>query len=160
MKDKRKPSIRQAFKKRRTESRVVVLDRQLLDSRAYADLDGNSSKALIRFMCKRQVQISPAAGKRPKTVVILNNGQITYSYDEAEKHGYSRGTFVKVIDALIDHGFIDIAESGAGLFRSATFYALSDRWQKWGTPDFVALPRKKRTGQIGFKPGHLPFKKT
>lgn len=159
MEDKKKPSVRQASNKRRTESKVVVLDRLLIDSWAYADLSGNAAKVLLRFMCKRQVQVSPAAGKRPKRTVILNNGKITYSYDEAEKHGYSRGTFARIIDSLVDHGFIDIAESGAGLFRSATYYALSERWQKWNTPDFVESPRKKRTGQIGFKLGHPSYKK-
>ncbi len=159
MEDKKKLSVLQASNKRRTESKVIVLNRSLLNSTSYADLSGNDAKVLIQFMCKRQVQISPAAGKRLKRIVIVNNGQITYSYDEAESQGYSRGTFAKIIDSLVDHGFIDIAESGAGLFRSSTLYALSDRWQLWGTPVFVKSPRKKRIGQIGFKRGHPSYKK-
>ena len=83
-----------------------------------------------------------------------NNGEIQFSYKEAqEKFGISSGKFTRAIDELIRVGLIDIAHSGFGLHKDVTLYAISERWQQYGTDDFKIQVRKKCTG-LGFRKGN------
>jgi len=66
--------------------------------------------------------------------------------------------FRRAVDALIERGFIDVAASGAGYRRLATLYAISDRWQAWGTPDFKRA-RRPRTANPGFQRGNSLWRK-
>ena len=65
---------------------------------------------------------------------IKNNGKITFCYSETEKYCIPRGTFKQCIRKLIDVGFIDIAE--ASWQGKPTYYSISERWEKYGTPDY------------------------
>ena len=59
----------------------------------------------------------------------------------------------------IEYGFIDVAETSAGLHPAPTLYAISERWRAYGTPEFVPRlrPVKHRfNGHIGLQKGH-PF---
>ena len=108
-------------------------------------------------MPKRRIKKHRSRFKRQDRIEILNNGQLVYTYDEAEKRRITRPAFVRALDDLIEHGFLEITQSGAGMFRSTTFYALAERWKVWGTDAFVAKPRPKRKGQMGFRKGHPPY---
>jgi hypothetical protein len=87
---------------------------------------------------------------------IANNGEIVFTYKEAkEKYGISYGAFRDAIDELRDKGFVDIAESGAGLYKSANLYAISDRWRLYGTPEYEKpKPRPKGPMNRGFQKGN------
>lgn len=139
---------------RERTSRVVVIEKRLIESQAYRELSGKAPQVLMDFMAKRQLEKKPGRDSRREEWRIINNGKITYTYEEAETWGMSRPTFVRALDNLIDHGFIDIAQTGAGLYKLCTLYALSERWKNWGTSAFVAKPRPKRKGQMGFRKGH------
>jgi len=78
--------------------------------------------------------------------MILNNGQIQYSYKEAIERGITRPAFARALDTLIQRGFIDIAKQGSGgKHRDASLYSISERWRKWGRADFdPGKPRIKR----------------
>jgi hypothetical protein len=133
---------------------VVVIEKRLIESQAYRRLSGKAPQVLTDFLGKRQLKKKRGRDSRREEWVITNNGNITYTYEEAQKRGMSRPAFVRALDNLIDHGFLDIAQTGAGLFKSCTLYALSERWKSWGTSEFVAKPRPKRKGQMGFHKGH------
>lgn len=134
-----------------------MLERAMIESSAFRVLSGTGIKVLLDFLGKRKIEKKRDKVKRKDRVVILNNGQLVYTYDEAKRRGITRPAFARALDDLIEHGFLDVAQSGAGLFRSATLYALSDRWKSWGTDAFVHKSRPKGRRHPGFKKGHPPY---
>ena len=86
---------------------------------------------------------------------ITNNGEIQFTYTEAlEKWGIKDGKFTRAIDELIRVGLIDIAKAGFGLHKDVSLYAISNRWEKFGTDEFVVKKRQKRKQQLGFTKGN------
>ena len=78
--------------------------------------------------------------------IIENNGEIVFTYAEAEKQGIGRREFRNAIDQLVDKGFLDITHQGSGGHKGDTSkYALSERWKDYGTKEFqpTRTPRKK-----------------
>jgi hypothetical protein len=85
-------------------------------------------------------------------LVILNNGKIEFTYKEAKaRWGMSEGVFREARDRLIEVGLIDIAGSGAGLFKVKNLYAISDRWEAYGTDEFRCVERPKANRHIGYQ---------
>lgn len=129
----------------RTKSTVVVVNRKLLESTAYHDLDGKAAKTLMWFLAKRQ--FARIKGSDRQAWMQTNNGEILFTYKEAsEKHGYSPQVFSRLLGELVSKGFIDIATPGIGVAKAATKYALSRRWQTYGTDEFNVVKRVKRIG--------------
>lgn len=136
-------------------SPFVVFEKRLLKSKAYRSLRTPTSYFVFGiFMTKRQMTQVGRSGKR--LWVITNNGEIKFTYKEAkEKYGVSYGAFRQAIDELRDKGFIDVAESGAGLYKSANLYSISDRWKLYGTPEYEKpKPRPKGPINKGFQKGN------
>lgn len=93
--------------------------------------------------------------RREKEWIIANNGEIQFSYLEAEKkYGIKAGRFTRAIDELMRVGFIDIAKTGFGLQKDVTSYAISNRWEKFGTDEFIVVRRPKRKQRLGFAKGN------
>jgi hypothetical protein len=99
--------------------------------------------------------VNPKKG-REKDFFIANNGKIVFTYAEAKKElGMPSSTFMKSIDKLIEVGLIDVIHAGSGgrspdgLHGDVGLYAISERWKKYGTPDFEVKTRQKddRTGR-------------
>ncbi|MFC1739443.1 hypothetical protein ACFL1G_10400 [Planctomycetota bacterium] len=132
----------------------IWLKRRLILSEAFRALKTSSSHVVLMiFMSKRDMQ-EAGLGKR-KEWIIQNNGEITFTYKEAEqKYGISNSRFTKALDELIDKGFIDIAAPGVGVYKLSTLYSISERWKDYGTPDFVKKERKKGTINRGFQIGN------
>jgi len=138
-------------------SDIIVVSRELLKSEVFRQLNGTAKTVLFDFLMKRRIGKAyvPKSGRK-KVRDILNNGEIEYCYSEAEKRGIPRSSFMRAIDALIKYGFIDIARSGnGGIKGDKNQYAMSDRWEKFGTDVFIPTVRPKdiRRGR-GFKPGN------
>jgi hypothetical protein len=130
---------------------TVAVEKKLLKSPAYRRLSGTAKTVLTDFMMKKRVKKHNARWE------IINNGEIQYTYTEAEQNGISRRAFSRAIDALIESGFLDITETGAGVCRLPTKYAISDRWKNWGSDSFVTRSRSKRRrwkATHGFQKGH------
>jgi len=89
-----------------------------------------------------------------KELVITNNGRIIFTHAEARELGFkSSQTFHKVIRELVEEkGFIDIAEYGNWYQKEPTKFAISNRWKRYGTPEYetIQIPRILPKG-IGFK---------
>ncbi|MBW2709179.1 MAG: hypothetical protein JRD04_07860 [Deltaproteobacteria bacterium] len=94
--------------------------------------------------------------------MILNNGELEYTYSEAEKRGLPRATFMRAIDTLIEHGFLDISHSGGGGKKGdKSLYAISDRWLLFGTENFIPAKRSKDNRQgRGFQKGNVYGRKS
>lgn len=139
----------------KNRSKVVVLEQRLLKSKAYRSLRTPTAYFVLGiFWTKRQIGKVGRKGK--EQTVILNNGEITFTYKEAkEKYCISSGAFRDAIDELRDKGFIDIAATGMGVHKVTTFFSISDRWKLCGTPEYEpAKPRPKKPINRGFQKGN------
>ncbi len=123
-----------------------------MKSDVFRSLSGTAKNVYFDFLMKCRVKGRKAKAGRKTEREILNNGEIEYTYSEAEKKGIPRSTFMACLDMLTEKGFIDIAHSGAGGKKGdKSLYAISDRWIAWGTEDFVEASRPKDTrGGRGF----------
>jgi len=131
----------------------MFVSRTLITSPAFLDLrTATACQVFLIFLAKCQWEkVQNRPGRRDKEYVLVNNGEIQFTYLEAKKKwGISDKRFVKALDDLIRVGLIDIAKTGLGLKKDVTLYAMSDRWEKFGTDEFVVRQRPKRTQQIGF----------
>ena len=128
----------------------IVIDADLVLSRAFLKLTGIAPQVLLLFLRRRRLVKLGRAGK--EKWVIENNREIVFPYAEAEnKFGITRPRFLRAIDQLVEHGFIDIAHPGGGMMKDVSKYAISTRWQNYGTNKFIQKHRNKDTRGLGFK---------
>ncbi|EKD97180.1 MAG: hypothetical protein ACD_23C01023G0004 [uncultured bacterium] len=106
-----------------------------LDSIAYQQLTGNAAKALPYF---RRIH-----GILQKKLGDNFNGIFDLTYSEAEKFGFARRTFSRIITELIEKGFLDIIVQGGkrSCGMSNSKYRMSERWRGYGTRGFMKRPR-------------------
>jgi len=91
---------------------------------------------------------------------ILNNGELVFTYEEAKRlYGITAGRFTRAIEELVEKGFLDISETGMGLYKMATHYGISDRWRDYGTPSFRQVHRPERSIKCGFRKGNRLWQK-
>ena len=129
--------------------RGVYLEPDWIDSKAFTALNGTAVKVFIWFMRRRQMAKVGRKGK--EQWIVTNNGEIVFTYDEAEKKfGLTRSRFNRAIDELIAKGFIDITHHGGGMMGDCTLYSISERWRFYGTDKFVYKTRPKDTRKLGF----------
>jgi hypothetical protein len=140
-----------------TQSDTFHVERKLVTSKAFLSLKTPSAhKVFMIFYLKRQMK-DLGRGKRGKKEnwVCVNNGDLVFTYKEAEGYGMSAGQFSRAIDDLREKGFLDINESGSGVYRYTNKYFLSERWRKYGTPEYEKpKPRKKGPIIQGFQKGN------
>lgn len=106
-----------------------------LSSVAYQELSGNAAKALPYF---RRIH-----GILQKKSGDKFNGIFDFTYSEAEKFGFARRTFSRVITELIEKGFIDLVVQGGkrGCGMTNSKYKQSERWREYGTGAFMKRSR-------------------
>ena len=139
---------------KRTNSHGVYVESDLINSKAFQSLNGKAVRFYLAFLQRRRF-VDKKVGKR-KRKVCTNKDEIVFTYAEGEGMGFPKSTFKRLQECLIDRGFLDIVETGAGFARIPNVYSLSERWQKYGTPDFVTSTSPRR-GMVGFKKGHAPY---
>ena len=139
---------------KRTNSHGVYVESDLINSKAFQSLNGKAVRFYLAFLQRRRF-VDKKVGKR-KRKVCTNKDEIVFTYAEGEGMGFPKSTFKRLQECLIDRGFLDIVETGAGFARIPHVYSLSERWQKYGTPDFVTSTSPRR-GMVGFKKGHAPY---
>jgi hypothetical protein len=127
-----------------------LLSRDMLKSPVFRSLNRVAMLVLLDFYSKTRGKYVKMAGGL-KVWMYLNNGELQYSYKTALENGISRRDFARAIDALVSHGFLDIAHQGSGgRIRDASLYAVSERWRKWGKSEFdpgQARPKDTRKGR-------------
>ena len=126
------------------------ISNEILRSTAWIDLGGKAPQVFMLFLTKRKSQKIPKDIKKAQEKAKWyadhppeNEKNISLTYKEAERLGITKRAFTYSLDALIDHGFIDIVVHGGGLEHMSTRYGLSDRWKKWDAPDFECHTRTK-----------------
>ena len=142
-------------------SDIIVIERELLKSKAFRSLSGTAKNVYFDFRMKCKVKNRKIKSTRKHERIILNNGEIEYCYSEAEKKGIQRSTFMNCLDAIIENGFIDVTHSGSGGKKGdKSLYAISERWRAWKTDDFIKAfrPKDNRNGR-GFRSGNDHWKR-
>ena len=136
--------------------------KEMFESEAYRSIrTATALKILTRFYLKRQFENINGNHKKKKYKPVLdkdgedkikNNGKIEFTYSEAKRWlGITDKTFTRSIDELLRTGFIDITKADFGIDRTKTQYAISKRWEKFNTPDFVETKRPERPFKVGFQ---------
>lgn len=107
----------------------VALTYEIIDGRAFKKLNGAAMKAFI--LCLRKVRTFNPHDRY--------SYQFTLTYAEAQKSGLWASAFDRGIKELHKFGFIEIVHRGGMRFqgKSRTTYRLSQRYQKYGTAEFV-----------------------
>ena len=132
-------------------SNGMFIPRRMHRNPAFRKLNASSIFVLFEFLYRRKVTQVPTKEGRGKEWIISNNGEIFFTYDEAENNfGIPRSTFRRAIDQLVDLGFIDITHHGGGMMKDASKYAISERWKEYGKKEFLKKPRPKDTRGLGF----------
>jgi hypothetical protein len=110
----------------------VALPWDMLNSKAYKELQPSAAKALPYFLGK--VKLNPKDYQR-------YNQDFSFCYKEAIKYGFATTTFYRIICELMSKGFIDGYDKG-GLksdCHSYNLFKLSRRWEQYGRPDFKVM---------------------
>ena len=132
-------------------SNGMFIHRRMHRNPAFRKLNPSSTFVLFEFLYRRKVTQVPTKVGRGKEWIISNNGEIFFTYDEAENNfGIPRSTFRRAIDQLVDLGFIDITHHGGGMMKDASKYAISERWEEYGKKEFLKKTRPKDTRGLGF----------
>lgn len=110
----------------------VAMPTSLILSKAYIGLPFAASKALIFFRNKPQLPFN-----NPQYYKV----RFAFSYSEAEKLGFSKSTFAKVIRGLVAYGFLDPVSKGGlrGDQKSMSQFRLSNRYLDYGGPNFKQI---------------------
>jgi hypothetical protein len=137
-------------------SPIIVVERKLIKSTAFLQLRGVATQVYLIFRTKLQVSNRKDRRGKRSLPVFENNGEIVFTYQEANnKYGISKTRFRNALDQLIEKGFIDVAQTGMGVHKVTTFYAISDRWRHYGMDSFQQAKRPKAPiANPGFKKGN------
>jgi hypothetical protein len=108
--------------------------KQEMDSTAFKELSASAVKGLIFFRWAHGI-VKKRTGNP--------NSAFDFTYTEAEKYGFARRTFSRVVKELSDKGFIDIVNQGGmrGNGKSNSTYKMSSRWALYGMCSFIKKPR-------------------
>jgi hypothetical protein len=132
-------------------SGVMMIDKRMHPSLAYRKLTKTSIFILMEFLRRRKVAKIPVKGGRKKEWLITNNGELIFTYAEAErKFNIPRSTFCRSIGQLVKLGFIDIPHPGGGMLKDCSQYGISDRWKDYGKEEFIEKSRQKDKRGLGF----------
>lgn len=106
----------------------IAITYEMMDSKAFRELTESGIKALILFM--RKVKI--------RNPIDRFKFQFPFTYPEAKKQGICDASFCRGIKQLQRLGFLDIVIKGGkrGESKDCTYYRLSQRWKKYGSPEF------------------------
>ena len=133
------------MKRKLPKTRGIFIERDILESDAYWDLTGSAPQIYMVFRMKC-IFTNRTIGKR-KERIIVNNGEITYTFVEAWKnHRIPKSTFLRARDQLIKVGLIEIAEDGG--CNHTTKYAISNNWRNYPEQTFE---RSKSGKLVGMK---------
>lgn len=136
-KDKKigKAAARTKRRKKKSE-KFVRLSLELIKSKAYLSLTPSAARMLIQFLARPGEAFGIALSDPQAYQVTFN-----FTYTDAGKLRCSRSTFLSVIEALVEHGFLDPVKRG-GVYNGrkvSSVFRLSQRWKAFGTSGFHAV---------------------
>ena len=133
------------MKRKLPKTRGIFIERDILESDAYWHLTGAAPQVYMVFLMKRE--LSDKGFGKDKARIVVNNGEITYTYLEAlNNHWIPKSNFLRARDQLIKVGLIEIAEDGG--CHHTTKYAISNNWRNYPEQTFE---RSKSGNLVGTK---------
>ncbi len=126
----------------------IWIEPDLFYSEAFRSISKSASAivTLMRFLQKRKWETTKVGKKK---VTIYTDDGFTFPYAEAAALGIAGKTqFWKNIIKLVEVGFVDLVHQG-GWYRKHervsdySVYKCSERWRKYGTPQFVKIEKSK-----------------
>lgn len=128
----------------------LYIPKDMLKSGVFRSLNGTSIIVYFDFRVKVKVQKTKGTRLKKSEWIILNNGELEYTYAEAEAKGIKRPRFIRALRELVEKGFIDVAHAGSGGIKGdKSKYAISERWRDYGTDKFLkaTMPKDTRQGR-------------
>ena len=133
------------MKRKLPKTRGIFIEREILESDAYWHLTGAAPQVYMVFLMKRE--LSDKGFGKDKARIVVNNGEITYTYLEAlNNHWIPKSNFLRARDQLIKVGLIEIAEDGG--CHHTTKYSISNNWRNYPEQTFE---RSKSGNLVGVK---------
>lgn len=130
------------------EPKAIRLDRKMQRSKALWSLRNNGLAILylLELLARRQMHHDKVTGDW----IIRNNGEIVFTYAEAmRKYGIHAPTHLNNLRRLHEVGFIDVSHYGGGMEGDCTRFSISQRWKRYGTPEFDAREWTRDTRKKG-----------
>lgn len=123
----------------------IYLENDLLQSPAFKEVkSAHSIRVLLEFYRRRKIYKPKNRRGKHDRPMITNNGEIVLTYrDAARRLGISQATFSRCLTELVGLGFLDVAEPSCGLHRQPTKWSISERWRRYGQPDFRIIKRER-----------------
>ncbi len=136
------------------KSRGIYHERDFYESDAYWALTGNEIRILNIFYLKRQLPSKKLLMLKGITKdTILNNGEIKFTYKEAEKkYGIGKGTFGNCLKKLQKVGFIEV--ESVAMNNIPAKYRISTNWRKYPSKKYEVVKSATLVGK------NTRFKKT
>jgi len=129
-----------------SRGKTTWIDNDLVRSKAFEELHGTAIRVYLVFLGKRKMQKLKGTRGRAPQWIITNDGNISFTYDEAKRFNINPQSFAGALDKLVETGFIDISHLGSGGVKGdKSTYTISERWRKYGTAEFVQKKRPKDT---------------
>ena len=133
------------MKRKLPKTRGIYIERDILESDAFWDLTDAAPQVYMVFLMKRV--FSDKGFGKDKARIVVNNGEITYTYLEAlNNHWIPKSNFLRARDQLIKVGLIEIAEDGG--CHHTTKYSISNNWRNYPEQTFE---RSKSGNLVGIK---------
>ena len=107
---------------------------------------GSAVSVLIHVLFRQPFPPNAKERKRLERAGLWPRPREEFSFPirEAKHHGMSEWALSNGLETLHRVGFIDRRHPGSGTKRGDfARYVLSERWRKWGRPDFIVLPWEK-----------------
>lgn len=126
----------------------IWLDADMFYSDAFNCLSASGIKTLMRCLQKRKWENIKVRGKSKKQNIYCNEGFI-FPYAEAAALKIARDTqHSKNMKKLVEVGFLEVVHQGGWYQKHErekdySVYRYSDRWRKYGTPEFVMVEKPK-----------------
>jgi len=114
-------------KRNKLKPPFVAITKEMTQSKAYKELRHSSLRAYIHICLKQKKDDD-------------SGENLKFTYKQASEV-MKEETFNKAITQLVELGFLDMRRSGA-CFGKKNVYAKSERWHKYGTPEFRKGKRK------------------
>lgn len=120
------------------------MEDEMFYSEAFRCLKASAIKTLMRCLQKRKWETG-----RKKKIIYTDDGFV-FPYAEAEALGIAKTTqYWKNIIKLVEVGLLDVVHQGGWYQKHEkekdySVYKLSERWRKYGTPEFEKAEKPKR----------------
>jgi len=136
--------------KQRTRGWAVRIRFDLLHSDAYKSLNYAPALKVLNFF-HEQLRYEKIKGKRSgNRYRLLNGGEFSFTYTDAILRGLTRAQYSRALKELHRMGFVDFVKAGSGLQKDYSIFTLSDRWQKYGSREFLEVKFPERA-KFGFQ---------